>query len=192
MHERSFKTRNNAVNRNTQSVTFNPIAQLIATILTVWLFQNKRIRFLHESGLAIAYGLAVGLVIALVSESEPVSKRVVALLEEESRSMEEGVTPLPPDELIYKVDQPVSPSEGSAKDRDEMSTSQTRAYTYAFIGEKAGQSEEEGVREKATFNPEIFFYVLLPPIIFHAGYSMRRKQVSLCFMGSIPMLHEPA
>ena len=29
--------------------------------------------------------------------------------------------------------------------------------------------------EKATFNPEIFFYVLLPPIIFHAGYSMRKK-----------------
>ena len=177
-----------------QSVTINSIAQLIATILTVWLFQNKRIRFLHESGLAIAYGLAVGLVIALVSESEPVSKRVVALLEEESRSMEEGVTPLPPDELIYKVDQPVSPSEGSAQDRG-MPASQTRAYTYAFIGEKAGQSEEEGVREKATFNPEIFFYVLLPPIIFHAGYSMRRKQVTIVcdvFWAQFPELHEPA
>ena len=178
MHERGFKTRINAAYRETQSVTIISIAQLIATILTVWLFQNKRIRFLHESGLAIAYGLVVGLVIALVSESEPVSKRVVALLEEEeSRSMGEGVTPFPPDELIYKVDQPVSPSEGSAQDRG-MPASQTRAYTYAFIGEKAGQSEEEGVREKATFNPEIFFYVLLPPIIFHAGYSMRRKQVS--------------
>ena len=60
--------------------------------------------------------------------------------------------------------------------------SETRAYTYAFIGEKAGQNDEDGVREKATFNPEIFFYVLLPPIIFHAGYSMRRKQVWLLWM----------
>ena len=94
--------------------------QLIATILTVWLFRNKRIRFLHESGLAIAYGLAVGLVIALVSESEPVSKRVVALLEEEeSRSMGAGgnISQFPPDELIYKVNQPAAPSEGSAQVR---------------------------------------------------------------------------
>ena len=31
------------------------------------------------------------------------------------------------------------------------------------------------MEEKATFNPELFFYLLLPPIIFHAGYSMRKK-----------------
>jgi len=96
--------------------------QLIATILTVWLFRNKRVRFLHESGLAIAYGLVVGLIIALVSESEPVSKRVVALLEEEveSRSMEEDVagrSHFPPDELIFKMNQTVPPPEGEAQVR---------------------------------------------------------------------------
>jgi len=31
------------------------------------------------------------------------------------------------------------------------------------------------VQEKATFDAEIFFYMILPPIIFNAGYSMRKK-----------------
>jgi hypothetical protein len=36
-------------------------------------------------------------------------------------------------------------------------------------------SAGQEIAERATFNPEIFFNVLLPPIIFHAGYSMRKK-----------------
>ena len=31
------------------------------------------------------------------------------------------------------------------------------------------------IDQKATFDPEIFLNVLLPPIIFHAGYSMKRR-----------------
>ena len=33
---------------------------LTLTVLTIWLFKHRRIRYLHETGLAIFYGLVVG------------------------------------------------------------------------------------------------------------------------------------
>jgi NhaP-type Na+/H+ or K+/H+ antiporter len=45
-------------------------------------------------------------------------------------------------------------------------------FTFQF---SPSSTAENDVQERAIFNPEIFFYVLLPPIIFHAGYSMRKK-----------------
>lgn len=34
--------------------------------------------------------------------------------------------------------------------------------------------EDNEMDLKATFDPEIFFNIILPPIIFHAGYSLKR------------------
>ena len=31
------------------------------------------------------------------------------------------------------------------------------------------------IDQKTTFDPEIFFNVFLPPIIFNAGYSMKKR-----------------
>ena len=46
---------------------------LCVTILTFWTFKTKRIRFLHESGLAVIYGLLVGLVLKLSGSSRLVT-----------------------------------------------------------------------------------------------------------------------
>ena len=47
-------------------------------------------------------------------------------------------------------------------------------FTHNFRGEVRDANESE-IDEKTTFDPEIFFNILLPPIIFHAGYSMKKK-----------------
>ena len=36
---------------------------LTVTVLTIWLFKHRRIRYLHETGLALLYGLVVGAII---------------------------------------------------------------------------------------------------------------------------------
>lgn len=48
-----------------------------------------------------------------------------------------------------------------------------KTYAYTFRGEIVDVENSE-IDLKATFDPEIFFNIILPPIIFHAGYSLKR------------------
>lgn len=48
-----------------------------------------------------------------------------------------------------------------------------KTYAYAFR-EEIVDVEDNEMDLKATFDPEIFFNIILPPIIFHAGYSLKR------------------
>ncbi|KAG5893184.1 hypothetical protein JTB14_016461 [Gonioctena quinquepunctata] len=89
---------------------------LILTVLTIWLFKHRRVSFLHETGLAVIYGLIVGAIIRY-----------------------SGTT------------------------------------THVLNMEEIVDLRENIIDLKATFDPEIFFNIILPPIIFHAGYSLKRK-----------------
>lgn len=48
-----------------------------------------------------------------------------------------------------------------------------KTYAYVFRGIVYDVDENE-IDLKATFDPEIFFNIILPPIIFHAGYSLKK------------------
>ena len=43
---------------------------LVLTVFTVWLFKRNRIRYIHETGLAVLYGLIAGALIKYVGDAE--------------------------------------------------------------------------------------------------------------------------
>nr|XP_015216722.1 PREDICTED: sodium/hydrogen exchanger 9 [Lepisosteus oculatus] len=123
---------------------------LILTILTMWLFRQRQVRFLHETGGAMFYGLIMGLILRYTVS--PSSHEVAKV--HECRSL--NSTPL---SLMVNV------------------TAQIHQYKY--IGE-VSQRKVEGfyaspILQKMIFDPEVFFNLLLPPIIFYGAYSLNQK-----------------
>ncbi|XP_062261873.1 sodium/hydrogen exchanger 6-like [Platichthys flesus] len=125
------------------------IMLLTLTILTIWLFKHRRFRFLHETGLAMIYGVLVGVILRFGVHVP--------------QSMNETVLSCPvnasPATLLVNVS--------------------GRFYEYTLKGEvsrsKGHQVQDDEMLRKVTFDPEVFFNILLPPIIFHAGYSLKRR-----------------
>ncbi|XP_015110412.1 sodium/hydrogen exchanger 7 isoform X2 [Diachasma alloeum] len=130
---------------------------LILTVLTIWTFKHRRLRFLHETGLAVIYGLIIGAIIRYGFKTSPITHMRVE--PEVDNRYNQSV---PPDSLWLRF--PEDKGGGTVKNK---------TFAYSFRGEIFKQDSE--IDLKATFDPEIFFNIILPPIIFHAGYSLKRK-----------------
>ncbi|XP_047463289.1 sodium/hydrogen exchanger 6-like [Mugil cephalus] len=125
------------------------ITLLTLTILTIWLFKHRRFRFLHETGLAMIYGLLVGVILRFgVHVPQSTSDLVLSCAVNAS-----------PATLLVNIS--------------------GRFYEYTLKGEvsrgQEHQVQDDEMLRKVTFDPEVFFNILLPPIIFHAGYSLKRR-----------------
>ncbi|XP_076148591.1 sodium/hydrogen exchanger 6a [Alosa pseudoharengus] len=125
------------------------IMLLTLTILTIWLFKHRRFRFLHETGLAMIYGLLVGVVLRY-GIHVPRDMNNITLSCHVNAS---------PATLLVNVS--------------------GKFYEYTLKGEISGKEiddvQDNEMLRKVTFDPEVFFNILLPPIIFHAGYSLKRR-----------------
>ncbi|MEE6496701.1 hypothetical protein FKM82_002461 [Ascaphus truei] len=125
------------------------ILLLTLTILTIWLFKHRRARFLHETGLAMIYGLIVGVVLRY-GIHVPSDVNNVTLSCEQQTS---------PATLLVNVS--------------------GKFYEYTLKGQISPQElnndQDNEMLRKVTFDTEVFFNILLPPIIFYAGYSLKRR-----------------
>uniref|UniRef100_A0A3B5AKK5 Sodium/hydrogen exchanger 6-like n=1 Tax=Stegastes partitus TaxID=144197 RepID=A0A3B5AKK5_9TELE len=142
------------------------IMLLTLTILTIWLFKHRRFRFLHETGLAMIY-LLVGVILRFgIHVPQSMSDVILSCAVNAS-----------PATLLVNVS--------------------GRFYEYTLKGEvsrgKGHQVQDDEMLRKVTFDPEVFFNILLPPIIFHAGYSLKRRHffrnigsiLAYAFMGTV-------
>ncbi|XP_050398402.1 sodium/hydrogen exchanger 7 isoform X4 [Patella vulgata] len=132
------------------------LALLLLTILTIWFFKYRRFRFVHETGLSMIYGLIVG---AIIRYAGPLGKK--------------------PDyakaALINGTFYANSPPETLFLSLPNFNDTTNETIKYNLIG-KVYSTEPDGLLERTvTFDPELFFNVMLPIIIFEAGYSMKRR-----------------
>ncbi|XP_067216189.1 sodium/hydrogen exchanger 7 isoform X5 [Linepithema humile] len=131
---------------------------LILTVLTIWMFKHRRLRFLHETGLAVIYGLIIGAIIRYGFTPSSTILHMPVVPDNTSKYNQS----VPPDTLWLRF--PEDKGGGIIKNK---------TFAYSFRGEI--HKEDNEIDLKATFDPEIFFNIILPPIIFHAGYSLKRR-----------------
>ncbi|VDM95640.1 unnamed protein product [Thelazia callipaeda] len=133
------------------------VALLVLIVLTVWFFKHHRFRFIHESGLTLCYGLLIGLLLRYTNIGV-IESQTIDVVQKNGTIVRE-----PPDYLRLEV---------------ELARTQKVQFHYelieGFFGDKEKQSERH-LEQKAVFSPEIFFNLLLPPIIFNAGYSLKKR-----------------
>ena len=119
---------------------------------------------MHETGLALFYGLIIGAIVryGINGFRDQNIMKVKPLSASELKNVTDKG---PPDVLWLEVK--------AIHNEEAVDQLLNKTLAYSFKGEVRDAANP--IDQKATFDPEIFFNILLPPIIFHAGYSMKKR-----------------
>jgi sodium/hydrogen exchanger-like protein 6/7 len=159
---------------------------LFITIITIWIFKAKRIRVCHETGLAMIYGIIVGVIVRYAIPSKEITSFAVSI--PRTYSPDEATTI---HTKCQEIQRSLSTSTGLAEeDKISFAIGETVALRevpnvhegeggdtlFCAISGKSFAKEQEAVFQRSlVFDPEIFFFVILPPIIFQAGYRIKKR-----------------
>ncbi|KAF1747148.1 hypothetical protein GCK72_023608 [Caenorhabditis remanei] len=130
---------------------------MVVIVVTAWAFKHYRFRFIHESGVTLFYGLLIGFVIRYFG---------LGLMQSQTFDVEtknKSMVNEPPDYLMLEV----KPEGGSR-------VSFHYELIEGFFADKRKKIEQQ-IEQKSVFSPEVFFNMLIPPIIFNAGYSLKKR-----------------
>ncbi|ELK08135.1 Sodium/hydrogen exchanger 6 [Pteropus alecto] len=180
------------------------ILLLTLTILTIWLFKHRRARFLHETGLAMIYGKCLTST-SVPGAPPFSARRLLRLLSSPCLSYNlcsfgasVRLYPSPSScyalsfrgllvGLVLRYGIHVPSDVNNVTLSCEVQSSPTtllvnvsgKFYEYTLKGEISSHElnnvQDNEMLRKVTFDPEVFFNILLPPIIFYAGYSLKRR-----------------
>lgn len=130
------------------------VVLLVLVLVTTWYFKRRKRLYIHETGLAIIYGLIMGAALRYCGLELTIVSHV---LEDQLPSK---IT-VPADYIVVKV----------------TDNSTIHQYAYEFRGEvDSSKSAKLGSQiSYASVDPEIFFNLILPPIVLNAGLSLKRR-----------------
>ncbi|EPB76749.1 sodium/hydrogen exchanger 3 [Ancylostoma ceylanicum] len=155
--EMAAQRRAEIIHRLDSIILLTYISVLVVIVLTSWLFKHYRFMFVHETGLTLFYGLLIGFVIRYFDIGLLQSQTLDVVLKDH-RVVEE-----PPDYLRLEVKPEGAPRVSFHYELME-----------GFYADKKKHNEQK-IEQKSAFSPEIFFNIMLPPIIFNAGYSLKKR-----------------
>lgn len=155
---------------------------LVLTLVSGYALRKKRVFWVHETGLALIYGLVAGLIILGITNFET---NAIKEINNDNSSKGETKPHNNPTALQCStkhlingstITKPLSSPNYTVAIEIELNET-SKIYSYKLLGEvdepEAARFDDE--LKKITFDAEIFFQLLLPPIIFYAAYSMRKR-----------------